>query len=483
MRSGKGFRHDVTLFKFREVSITPAMFISALLLVALTLGAYVFDPVMGLTGGVMAGLGVTIKLKKEGLKDDNLKFMEDLEKRFEALPDNMTKAEIEAEVEKLLGEKLEKRSKTIFDTLGLNVDKLKEFLGEDDKGIRSILLKQGEELVRLKEAGTSKDKVLSIRSQIEAWRDKNKDSLARIKDGQKADLTTLQLRVASPMTPANSLSGSPSLPKPEWEAGVNELVRLQPTFWSYLRKGRSSSSVYAWVNKYNPLGAAGFIGPGVAKPGVSFELKVENSTAKKIAASLKITKELLDDIEGMQTLIETELRYQVEQKANTTLLTTGAASSTVPASIQSLSVAFTAAGLQVVNPNNWDAIRAAVAQLRAGNLVGRVVAFVNPIDKANMDMTKAVSEGQLFIPAAPGAEIVEDNNVAVGYVQVAIIDYYKILMYEDYNISYGWENDDFTKNLVTVLGEMRFHQAFNDQYTGAFIYDSFANIKAGIALV
>jgi hypothetical protein len=45
----------------------------------------------------------------------------------------------------------------------------------------------------------------------------------------------------------------------------------------------------------------------------------------------------------------------------------------------------------------------------------------------------------------------------------------------------GWENDDFTRNLVTWVGEMRLHQFFNTQYTGAFIYDTFANIITGLA--
>ena len=79
-----------------------------------------------------------------------------------------------------------------------------------------------------------------------------------------------------------------------------------------------------------------------------------------------------------------------------------------------------------------------------------------------------------------GATIVEDYNVAIGYVQVAMLDYYKIKIYKDYAVSMGWENDDFTKNLITFIGEMRLHQYFSENYTGAFIYDSFADIIAAI---
>ena len=154
----------------------------------------------------------------------------------------------------------------------------------------------------------------------------------------------------------------------------------------------------------------------------------------------------------------------------------GVASSTVPAGIQTLSVPFTITGVSTTNANNWDAIRASVAQLRSGNLVGDVTTFVNPIDYANMVMTKAQNQGQLFIPPVTGSTIVEDNNIPVGYFQCAILQYYKVLIYKGFSITYGWENDDFTKNLVTVLGEMRIHQMFSENYTGAFIYDTFANV-------
>ena len=253
-------------------------------------------------------------------------------------------------------------------------------------------------------------------------------------------------------------------------------------FWDYLRKGSRNTAAIVFMNKVTPLGAAGFIGPGVAKPGISFQLETQTSTAKKIAASEKVAMEILQDIEGFSTWLEQELSYQVRQKANTTLMS-GTLSSTVPAGIQTLSVTFTATGIATTNPNNWDALIACVAQLRSGNLMGTVTAFVNPLDYANMKLTKAISQGQPFIAPDPGVKIVEDNNIPVGYVQVAILDHYKVDIYKGYNVTYGWENDDFTKNLITVIGEMRLHQYFSTNFTGAFIYDTFANIKTAITAV
>lgn len=368
----------------------------------------------------------------------------------------------------------------------LDVTALKAKIAELEKGtelevVKSEVIRLAAELKAVKEAG-SKETKQGIVDTLKTWVEANKTALASIKAGTKADLTQLVVKVASPMTPANTYNGSAYLPQPEFDTVPTEIVRVQPTFWDYITKLRTGAAAFVWVNKKNPLGAAGFIGPGVTKPGVSFEIATEISNAKKVAVSEKCAVELLDDIPGMASWIQQELVYQLKAKINTTLMT-GAVSATVPAGIQTISVAYTLTTVKTTNPNHWDAIRAAVAQLRSGNLVGPVTAFMNPIDYANMVLTKAQSQGQLFVPAETGAVIVEDNNVPVGYVQVALLDYYKVRIYKDITLAFGWENDDFTKNLVTSICEMRLHQYFSENHTGAFIYDTFANIETAITTV
>ena len=358
-----------------------------------------------------------------------------------------------------------------------------KFAGKEET---ADLLKKLEDVsFRLKEIAEKAgepSKGLDLKSQIKAWVTKNEQAIKNIRAGQKADLTPLDVKLNSPMTPANTYNSSSYLPVPEFAPGAVDIVRVEPTFWDYIKKGRTGSAAYVWVNKKNPEGAAAFIGPGVAKPGVSFEIATEISNAKKVAASEKCATELLEDIEGMTSWIQQEIEYQLKYKVNTTLMT-GVASSTVPAGIQTISVPYTLTTVETTDPNRWDAIRACVAQLRSGNLQGTVTAFVNPVDYANMVLTKAQSQGQLFMPAETGATIVQDNNIPVGYVQVALLDYYKVLIYKDFSLSFGWENDDFTKNLITVIGEMRLHQFFSENHTGAFIYDTFDNITTAITAV
>jgi HK97 family phage major capsid protein len=338
----------------------------------------------------------------------------------------------------------------------------------------------------------TEEKVPSVRAQIMDWQKRNKESIEKLKAGQKADLTPLEIRAAaSPMTPTNTLTNTITVNAgvvPQFESGIHDIRRVKPTFWDYLPKGRTGSASYTWVNKKKDAdtGAAAFIGPGVAKPGISFKLEREVSNAKKIAVSDKLAIELLDDVEGMESYVKNEMVYQLRAKANTTLMS-GTESSTVPGGIQGESVTYSLTGIETQDPNNFDCIRAVVAQLAVGHFGGLpVTVFINPVDAANMDLAKSGAQGVYLLPPfstsdgrqIAGATIVEDNNVTAGYFQAACLDLFKCLIYKDMTIALGWENDDFTKNLVTYICEMRLHVFHSENDAGAFIYDTFANVKA-----
>lgn len=374
---------------------------------------------------------------------------------------------------------------------GLNLDALRA-MADDKTGAMKLLQNQGLEITRLQaqlnNQGQGRED-LSLRGQIATWQKANADAIKAIKSGSKAELPALEIRaVASPMTVATvNPTASPYIGRVENEGGINDFIRIAPTFWDFIVKGRTNAPLYTWVNKTNPQGAAAFIGPGVAKPGVSFEMVADQSIAKKIADSAKATTELLDDIDGMATFIEQELRYQVMIKVNSTLMDS-VGSSTVPTGIKQLSSAYVSADLFAVNANYMDAIRAVVGKLRSGLLTGEITVFINSIDAANMDMAKATDSGVYLLPpfvtsdgrTIAGARIVEDNNIPVGQIQAGFMRFYRILIYKDFSITWGWENDDFTRNLVTAVGEMRLHQFFNQIHTGAFIRTDFDTVIASL---
>jgi len=441
----------------------------------------------GFTAATMA-IAPFIKFDKTGLEGDNLKFVEDLEKRIKAIGHDDLKALL-ADDMKLAVREATKMFDTMKDLKEADIAKMKELLGEDEKGVRSILLKQGEAITKLQANITKAEEFMSIRSQVAKWQTDNKEAITKIRNGEKAGLPAFEVRTAdSPMTPStvnnNTITINPASAIRQG-AQVIDIRRAAPTFWDYLTKGSTNLETYPWVNKKVPAesGAAAFIGPGVAKPGVSFKFEVEKSNAKKIAVSMKLATELLDDIDGMTSYVQNELEYQLNIELNSKLMT-GTLSSTVPAGIQTFSLGFSTSGLNVVNPNNWDCARAVVAQMRAAHIKGQIVIFMNSIDMANMDMDKAISNGNytsLSSRPITGATIVEDDNIPVGYLQAFAPDALKTLIYKAFVMKFGWEDDDFTKNLVTVVAETRLHSFHSDNDAAAFVYDDLADIKSQIA--
>ena len=379
------------------------------------------------------------------------------------------------------------------------IETLRE-MADEKSGAMAKIVEMGLQIQELKAAGERQIKDMSIRAQVADWQEKNKEALKKVIAGESKNVPTLEIRVAaSPMLVSTvNAGGSPYIGRVEQEAGINGFLRFDNTFWNYLKKGRTGAPTYVWVNMTNPQGDAAFIGPGVAKPGISFAMEAENSVAKKIADSAKAGTELLQDIDGMTSFIEDELRAKVDIKINETLMANSAGSGTVPAGIRyyaqdvagaSFVTAFTA--LKTSNPNYMDAIRSAIAALRSGKLRGPITVFINPVDAANMDMAKANDSGVYTLPpfvtsngkTIAGATVVEDDNITIGSFLAAFLGYYRILIYKDFSITWGWENDDFTKNLVTAVGEMRMHQFVNGIHTGFAFYDQFTDVVAVITEV
>lgn len=334
------------------------------------------------------------------------------------------------------------------------------------------------------------DQPMDLRSQIQRWKDANQEviDLVRTKTEQRS-IPSLEIRAVADMTAAKlNAGGSAFFPNPGIQPGIVDLVRTQPTFWNRLTKLRTSSNPLVWTNKVNKEGAANFIGEGVLKPQVSWEFATQTSVPKKVAERIRISTEMLNDVPGMESIIRGEMTYEIDKHANDAVLT-ATVSATDPAGITTLASGFTLTTIEAgAAPSYADAIRAAIAQLQSLNFNDNIAAFINPIDAANMDLSKSEDDGHYLLPPfvsqngmlVSGVPVYVDNNIAVGNLLIGDMTKYKIWMYENLIVRFGLNGDDFSENMVTVIAEMRFHQTFSTNHTGAFIYDTFADIIAAI---
>ena len=98
--------------------------------------------------------------------------------------------------------------------------------------IMQTLAVQGAKILELENRGNKNEQPLSIRAQVKEWAERNKEAIGKLTAAtpERATLTPLEIRVNSPMTPANSYSSGTYLPFPDLLPGINDIVRVQPTF-------------------------------------------------------------------------------------------------------------------------------------------------------------------------------------------------------------------------------------------------------------
>lgn len=365
--------------------------------------------------------------------------------------------------------------------------------GVNLEGLRAIkpetIAEMAAEIEKLKTRGAGGSKPLSIRQQILDWQTRNKAAIDSILSGQRADLPALEIRAPHTMMVSTDTDQPNNIiPPAQHLPGVVDLIRNQPYILDYVNLGRTNRAVITWVNKVNKEGNAQFIGEGVLKPLASFQLEPQISNAKKIAERMKASTEILEDVDEMEALIRNELEYEVRMGVHTALLFNPAATATAPAGIVSYASAYTLVGVATTNPNNADATRAAITQLYTLNFRRNLVAFMNPVDVTNLEISKATDGHYILVPfvsrdgvlRVKSVPVVEENDIPVGRLLIGDMSRINVRIYKDFTVSWGWENDDFSKNLVTVIGEMRLHEFHSSNHAGAWIYDTFANIKTAI---
>ncbi len=195
---------------------------------------------------------------------------------------------------------------------------------------------------------------------------------------------------------------------------------------------------------------------------------------------------MLTDIDFMGAAIQDEIIYQIEIAEDGQLISGDGTGDNLKG-IQAYAGGYVLTTIQTQRPNLADAIKAAATQIKTLNFQANV-AIVHPIDAANLQLQKG-STGYYVIPPfmtadgmnIGGVQVVESNNVTVGSLLVFDSTRTNYRPYISLNIQFGWENDDFRKNLVTIIGEKRVHHYISDNHTGAFVDDTIANILAAIA--
>lgn len=445
-------------------------------IIGTVLGFVSFLP-MGFPQGILGNSAIG-----EGENEKEIKFMEKLNDKISNTVKEYNRGFISEEHLKTRLEPVEKALNELKES-GTNTEEIQKLS-------MAFEILQGD-VQKLSEAGS----VVSVSNE-----DNFKESLAdvakQLQNGERKMLKVVSKTVGT-MSNTDSVDGQ--IPQADRESGITPVNRQTFVIRDASNVSNTNSSLVEWVEQQNIEGGADMTAEGAKKSQLDWEYKVNDAKVRKITSFIKITTEMLNDVEGMMNEINTELTYQVNLKEEEQLITgdgTGQNLNGIEKYAQALDLA--ALSGTVANPNRMDVLGAAITQIRT-NGKGALVAnriFLNPVDIFLMiHATKATTAeyvnpitvvpnvngqglpSQIYIWGVP---VVASDSIVAGEFLVADMTKFTIRDYVQFAIEMGYENDDFTKNLVTIRGEKRLVSYAKVNHTEAFVTDTFAD---GIAFL
>lgn len=261
--------------------------------------------------------------------------------------------------------------------------------------------------------------------------------------------------------------------------GIVELPRRRLTVRNLLAPGRTDSPIVEYVKEVGFTNAAATVAEGAAKPKSDVELSDVQTTTKVIAHFMKATKQALSDVSQLRSYIDSRLLYGLALKEEAQLLNGDGTGSNL-LGIVPQATAY-AAPLAIPDATSLDMMRLAMLQavLAEYPATGHVM---NPIDWAWIELLKD-AEGRHIIglpqgvatPTLWGLPVVQTQAMAVDKFLTGAFDMAaQVFDQWDATVEAGFENDDFTKNKITILAEERLALAV--YRPEAFVYGDFGRV-------
>jgi len=360
---------------------------------------------------------------------------------------------------------------------------------ESTDAIKSEIAKLDGQIAALKE---SNEKVTASKKSfgetiVDAFT-KNLDAIKSI--AEKGGMMKLDVKADTMTINANYSGGT--VGSSDLETGLTRIQRRRSFMRSLMNVRGTSSKFVTWIEQANPDGDAGMTAEGALKNQIDFDLVERSERVKKVTAFIKVSKEMIADIPFMQGEINGELMELVDLKLDEQLLTGDNLGENLNGVLNSAQP-FTPAVQFVASvpfANNSDVLRVAIAQIASANFQADYI-VLHPEDVAAMELAKS-STGEYVYPMyfvaadgttrVKGIPVIENTGVATGTYLVGDFTKANLRVREEMNIQVGYVNDDFTKNLMTVLCELRAVAYVKNNHVNAFVQGTFATDIATILL-
>lgn len=266
-------------------------------------------------------------------------------------------------------------------------------------------------------------------------------------------------------------------------AGIIAPPDRRMTIRDLLMPGRMDGNALEYVKETGFTNNAGMVAEGALKPQSDLKFDLVSTTAKVIAHHMKASRQILDDASQLQSYIDGRLRYGLAFKEEQQILNGDGTGQNLLGIIPQASAYVRPSGVIPSSETIIDTLRYAMLQaiLAEFPASGHVL---NPIDWTSIETLKDTT-GQYIIgnpqgtlnPTLWGLPVVATQAITAGkFLTGAFSMGAQIFDRWLSRVEVATENeDDFVKNLVTILAEERLALAV--YRPEAFVYGDLAPVS------
>lgn len=303
---------------------------------------------------------------------------------------------------------------------------------------------------------------------VKAWLAKGEKT--RVSMSIKATLTSLVTDTAGAVGDAIQVTRL---------AGILPMPQRQLTIRDLIAPGRMDGNAIEYVKETGFTNGAGMVAEGASKPSSDIKFDLVPASAKVIAHWMKASRQVLSDISQLRSVVDQRLIYGLKVKEEQQLLNgdnTGQNLHGIIPQATAFVAPITVAGATSIDNMRLAMLQAALAEYPA------TASVMNPSDWAWVELLKDTT-GRYIIgnpqgtlsPTLWGLPVVATQAIAIDkFLTGSFRQAAQVFDRWDARVEVGYENDDFTKNLVTILAEERLALAV--YRPEAFIYGDFGRV-------
>lgn len=404
-------------------------------------------------------------------------------KNIASLKEEMGKAIKQEDIDKAIkafGDAQEKSMeefipKSDFETMKTQVSALVKDLEEANK-----------EILTLTEQGSTMEEISLKGSIRKALKDNYDDFKTFFEENKKTGKGNFEIQVKVPeiVTTQNiTPTGAANVYAAQSVSSYSEYLYGYIYLESFLDVGSTGLASIPYVDEVPGEGDAEIVLEGALKPLIDVDFVTAFSQAVKVAGRMKATEEALYDYGWLESAMESTLKKKHDIARQGDVLTR----------VLALATPFNAAILAdisgVTDPQHYDVIAslsAGMANSSEGHYVPNVM-FINTMDNLDKKLNKDGNNNYIMPPfsdangnVVDGVTIVANPSVTVGTFVIGDMRNIKVRNVWGYTVRFGWENDDFSRNQITMIGESRYHVYATTNDRRGIITGNLADVEAAI---